>query len=98
MSIIDFKEELNLQSNEQRIRDILDQTNHGIKERDEKITIRELYDRLGVKSERDYPDPYIDCWVGIRKALDNYIQSSQNLTKSFNSGFYFFSVQKGQFI
>lgn len=69
MSIIDFKEELNLQSSEQQIRDILDQTNHGIKERDEKITIRELYDRLGIKSVRDYPDPYIDCWGWDKKGF-----------------------------
>lgn len=69
MDVINYMPEINLQSCKQSIQDILDQTNKDIKELDEKITIRELYNRIGLKSERKYPDEYIDCWGWDKKGF-----------------------------
>lgn len=69
MNIIDYKPELNLQSDRQTIQDILDQINKDIEELDEKITVRESYNRLGIKSEREYPDEYLDCWGWDKKGF-----------------------------
>ncbi len=62
MNIMDFKDELILQANETYIHEIIDQANRDIEERNKKITIRDLYDRMGFKSVRTYPDAYLDCW------------------------------------
>ncbi len=69
MDIIDYTQEINPQSCKQSIQDILDQINKVIKESDEKITIRELYNRFGLKSERKYPDECIDCWGWDKKGF-----------------------------
>lgn len=69
MDVINYTPEINLQSCKQSIQDILDQTNKDIKELDKKITIRELYNRFGLESERKYPDEYIDCWGWDKKGF-----------------------------
>lgn len=69
MDVINYTPKINLQSCEQSIQDILDQTNKDIKELDEKITIRELYNRFGLESERKYPDECIDCFGWDKKGF-----------------------------
>ncbi len=74
MSIVDFKNELNLQTSEKHLYGVLDQINRDIQEQDAKITIRMLFNKLGFKSTRKYQDEYVDCYGWDKKGFRQLYQ------------------------